>query len=534
MAGRVPTQNFDPIAQLQPAAAPVDGYVYPGTTQNNTLTELAGSLQSLEPSLSQYAQQKQQKVDATDLAAGQQAYLKSKASLKDAVDRGLIKAGMSPAFKRGYQQSELRVLGMSYDQQLRDAYTKSGLQNNDDPNAITNFTSDFTSKFLQDKTAGFDPLDVSAVLTPAMSGAMENIAAYHSSQRAQLIEQGHFANTEVIVATTIDNALAQGKDVDAGQLGSVLTARLNEALSNGGDAKAYNQMLVDQVVAKAQEQGDPSLLKVLDHVSTGPGGLLGKTTYAREHSLAAEENITSHQMQIEAYNDRKNTKAKEDAADNILRKVISTVTANPAADVRVLMNQLGVYNPEKASSALALQQSMLSATTRVVEDPSQLATIMSQISGASDKDEQMRIITSAAQHHMIDGNRVNDLFRYGDDQLRLKPTTEKPFYKDIEQATDRQLNMKDPNDPYGGAMPNVPIYQEQARRRLKTLTQAWITKNSDASGKFDDNALELYLDDESDKLVKKYRERMTFERDNPDQAAQPAPADPFAATQSTQ
>jgi len=510
---RVQTQDLNLTPQLNPQQAPVDTYVYPGRpTAGRDRGALADALQALEPALAQYGADQTKKFDAREFAEGEQAYLKNKAKLKDAVNKGLIPAGYSPAFKRGYEQSELRVSGLSYDQALRQAYQKSGLENSDDPNALAQFTSEFTANYLKDKTAGYDALDVEKVLMPVIEGSQANLSQYHSARRAQLIEQGHFANTEVEIAQTIDNMLSRDGDTDHSVIGSVLTDQLNKALENGGDAKQYNQMLVDQVVAKAEERGDTSILDVLDHINTGPGGTLGKTTYAKEHRVAAESSITSHQMQMEAYNERQREKAKQDQADAILNKVIQTVTANPAADVRQYMNALGTLAPEKAASALSLQQAMLSAQTRVIEDPAQKAVIYANIDAASSKEEQNAIIVAAAQDGMIDSNSVGELHRYGDDQLKLKPTTEQPWYRELQDSIFRQLSMRDRDDL---PLPEVPVYQEAARRRLKQLTKLWIKQNADASGKFDNDELELYLQGESDKFVQTFRQRMLDESYGP-------------------
>src|ERR1044072_5838027 len=98
---QAPTLGFLP--SLNPVASPVDTYA-----PDTGLQDLARSLSDIHPALDNWVDQ----ANKEDFAAGEAAYSKAKTKLKDAVDKGLIPAGASPAFKRGYQETALRVSGM--------------------------------------------------------------------------------------------------------------------------------------------------------------------------------------------------------------------------------------------------------------------------------------------------------------------------------------------------------------------------------------------------------------------------------------
>jgi hypothetical protein len=138
----------------------------------------------------------------------------------------------------------------------------------------------------------------------------------------------------------------------------------------------------------------------------------------------------------------------------------------------------------------------------------------------------MNIVTGYAQDRKIDARSVMDFWQEGKKMLTVKPTWEKPFYKEIEQGMAAQLTYKDSitQDDLGAPA------KESARRQLKTATRAWIAENSKPDGSYNQDALEMYLEEQSDKIVGRLSKKQG--RDTVVPAGQfDQQADPFAATQ---
>ncbi len=394
-------------SRLNPAATPFDTFA-PASSQNQ-FSDLAAALQQFNPSLQKYTQIQQDKADTADFESGRQAYLKAKTGLKDAVNKGVIPAGASPAFQRGYQQSALRVMGMTYDQALRQAYASDPVANNPDPAAFQSWVADFTEKYQHDNNlAGFDPHDIVHTFQPLVDNAQTNLSDFHVQQQQQGIEEKWAENTQNDISMSIDAALAT--NMSGQQIGEMISKKMNVALENGYHNKAaFNESIVESVTAKALQMvnDDPTsvgrakdVLVALAHVQTGPGAMLGNTAYAKKAIMIAsaqladkdrdnvrwqwakEQHVHDEQSYAWAQQERAHTKmewAKEKNSDAAMRDIISTAIMNPTdPTLNQKINALTKFNPGAAASMFGFKNSVMDSANNHADDPHTLVALQEE------------------------------------------------------------------------------------------------------------------------------------------------------------
>jgi hypothetical protein len=357
------------------------------------MQQLAGALRDLNPALNNYLGVQADKINAADFEQGQLAYTKAKTALKEAVDTGKVAPGYSPAFQRGYQQGQLRMMGLDYDEKMRAAYSQSAAANSDDPNAFQSFVSDFTSQYVQaNNIAGsFHPVDVAQSFNPAMDAAQRSLAAFHVEQRAKTMEDNWQINTQNEISTTIDNAHANAFTPE--QTAAAVSGVIGKAMANGWHDKTdFNRNVVDLVAAKAVGSGDAGMLDILKHIPSGPGGTVGNTTYARDKALEATQRISNQQRENQrwdwAQQDRAFTLqsqqwaqqehahtmqdwAIEKSAGTLMRAMVAQAILNPTQDFSKQAVQLANMDRDgsHARTFEAFRQAMLDANTNGVDHP---------------------------------------------------------------------------------------------------------------------------------------------------------------------
>lgn len=114
-------------AQLRPDARPVDIYYRPQAEAvqqqgDSMITQLAQGLGQIQPKLMELAGSYIDKQAKEEAAQDNQTYRDAlmkdadlnKKAFKDLVDQGVIPAGASPWFQKGWREQQLRALGEKY------------------------------------------------------------------------------------------------------------------------------------------------------------------------------------------------------------------------------------------------------------------------------------------------------------------------------------------------------------------------------------------------------------------------------------
>lgn len=434
------------------------------------MQQLAAGLSALNPALNQFLADRKTEYDEKEFQAGQDAYTKAKSNLKDAVNKGVIDPGYSPAFQRGYQQGQLRLMGMDYDQQLRQAYGTSDAANSTDPNAFQNFVQDFTHKYTQDKVAsgGFDPGDIRTAFTPAVDMAQRSLGQFHVEQQAKTVEDNWETNSQNEISTTIDNAKANGMSSD--QIGAAVNNVITQQMSNGWhDKKSYNANIVKLIADKAIGSGDPSLLDVMQHIPTGPGGNLGNTTIARSAALEAQQHILnikrqnqqwewsqqdhawsaqSHQWAQQEHAHTQQDWAIEQSAGTLMRSMVAQAILDPTQDfskAAVALSKLD-RDGSHARTFEAFRQSQLDNKTNGEDNPTVVASMYQDMYAHPQTFDPTRIVDAYTKGNLKQKTFTGML----DDQRRIAEVGDSPLLKDQVYQTMKNGVIKafagDPNE----------------------------------------------------------------------------------------
>lgn len=223
-------------------------------TMNSSGTDswayLAKSLGQFDASFSKYAERKTQEYIDEAVAKGQLLFENNKAEGRNQHDwKSFIEshpeyAGANPHLKKGYEQARLRSLGLEATKAYNDAFTTSGLQNEEDQEVIAKWSQDFWINYREaNGLTGYDnPVALAKEFSPFEAKAKQSVMQSHSeSLRAQQENKTKmaFANlavTEVnqtldptIGGLDIEDELSGGRQVVMG----IIERNIAEALSNG-------------------------------------------------------------------------------------------------------------------------------------------------------------------------------------------------------------------------------------------------------------------------------------------------------------
>lgn len=465
MAERVQTRDLASPERIRPSASPVDTYYRPAEdqvakpgTQAQWAKDLAEGLDVLNPSIERYGEAKFKRESAAEMAAGAEARDRNMASFKEAIQKKLIPEGASPWFKKGYEQQSGRLAGSElYDAGLRTAWSQSGIQNNDSPQAYQKFVADYRKQFLDEHQGAVSNPDWYEGFAPMMARAENNLAGQHIAHRQHEIAKNVRENLSRESATMIDSfrgsqlssltGLAEANaSVDdirnaklsgISNLGANLSAMTADLVKKGLSGSDANKIVTDSIIVKARDSRDADVLMLLDHVQTGAGTLAG-TQYAKEQRLATETYIRDfawkEQMQSEHNQDRPYTLEQQnhareqwgwskEAHDRSIKEqnrheetralqglLNSGVTMNSAKPIDPnQIARLEKLSPGSGQAVLAYQNFMLTNQERIVTNNQAYISILS----AMQKDPEnfnVQRIWDGVTGKMYDAGTANRLF----------------------------------------------------------------------------------------------------------------------------
>lgn len=420
---RVQVQDPTGARRLSPRSSPLDSFVQPAAAQKvnpNELTQLAGALSDLQPTLARWAQR--EKVADTEREVKQAAAdrLRNKASFAEATQRGLIPAGANPYYVQEYKRMDGELDAQSrYHGFLSERWQKSGLYEQDFPterhaaDAFSTFVEQTRGEFLE-SVFGDGPIDPSYAegFNKRRGGIESSLSGQQVSERLSRNELKFEANTSELIGELLGgDSETLGADIAA--LGR--TQKAEFGISN----EKFNELVLDQVVADSVAlalAGDyedaMNILDTLDVVPTSAGNFLGGTGAAKEAKNAAAIKITQLQQQRETYDWSKQTREwaledrpasvsarnfqalrqaqtledwdlaatenrESDERDLAYMDTMMEIVANPTQDFTLRWERLA-SSEATAPLVPTLQAALaarISATERVNEDEGQLAQL---------------------------------------------------------------------------------------------------------------------------------------------------------------
>lgn len=273
----------DPIplrSALRPVAAPVDAYVRPqAIPQDNSLMQLAESLQGFDRTLGRWYEEKRERESKEDAIRGKAAFHKNNAAgYAKAVSEGLVPAYASKAFVDAYKAAEGANAGYILEAEYNAAYDQWAGKGTAGQEEFQAFLGDFVGERVKTN----DPA-VLAGLTPRLEALQQQAMARYVQDRHDQTVYGAKRAYGGLVDNTIDEAnaagLQSGQGTDYAALGTVLVQQYETITSQGMSQKDAEAAIVEGVVAKAIELRDPDLLKILDTKVPGTDLSWGDTPF---------------------------------------------------------------------------------------------------------------------------------------------------------------------------------------------------------------------------------------------------------------
>lgn len=293
---RLQVQGPGPVT-FRPGTAPVDTFVQP--TEGRKLARLAEGLSTIAPSLSRFSDTLASHKAASEKARGEaeirlaieQARAEGK-TYQEAIKAGAIRPDQSPWFRVGAMETLGRSAVEKYRGDLIQSAREEGLDQLMDVAEFDQFESEFRAKWMEQNVG-----DIRG--DSHFENAFGRQAdAYISQMRGNYAEQagGNLVKNagEALHTRTASIILdAHSGDISSDATARVLQLDLDRAVASGMPARLANEAIVRAVVNAAKQANDPSLLGVLDHLTTdkASGGTLGLTSYAMEAREAAEQEI---------------------------------------------------------------------------------------------------------------------------------------------------------------------------------------------------------------------------------------------------
>ena len=501
------TQVADPteVQRLRPQAVPVNQFVAPLIEQNpdtTPLTELAGALKGFGPAVDKFAKQKQKRFEDDEIAAGIRAFQENRVSYREAIEKGLIPPQNSPHFQNAFEGQELRLLGKDYELALRTAFAESPASQSDDPAVFNTFVGEFTKQYMAEKTGRFQDTQIVEDFIPEISRSQNILQQRHVEARTKAITDGLLLNAQKEQIILIDRGIDDGADTPT--IAAALQRQLDTNTEAGLDRLKANKSLIENIVQKAKEDGNPEILDILKHVQTRDGGKLGDTKFARLQIEKAKDAIARDEERSYRFDKLKEAEAKKEAATSIMTVAFGAIIKDPDTDLSVELGKLAAIDPTAASNLQRFSEASKNADARVRSNPKVIAQLYAQLDD-TDNGEALILAHAGAEPPLISSNEAQDAFRYYKSNKANKGPLRSPQYK--EAAKDLFSLVKGVSSSVGDAQ-IAAAAAIQAKRKLRRAAQSWLEKNT-KDGIVDMGEFELFLDNEMDRIIRSPRFRDT-------------------------
>ena len=388
---RPQVRDVSPARAIQPQAAPVDTFVRTADPAPSSLHDLAKGLASLDSGLGAYMEKRQKKLDEADKIRGQAAfYRNNQTEYAEAVRQGLIPANSSPVFMESYKGSQGNLAGIRLREQFNQAYLQWDGRNSDDPELFQTFLNTFISENVQT-----DDPDILRGLMPHLDALTNDAMSTWSKERADAAYNGSVATRGAVAGETIDYAsttgIASEKGTDYDALWEDLLAGREEALSSGIKQSDYDKQLVDAIVDKAIEHGDPMLLEMLDR--TLPGSDVKLSSLPEFRDMKANGMAELERMNRQRMTDRDSKQADEDKRREreIQVTIMRGLAENPLAEVpEELIKEWEKYDGGARTKLEAARKTLLDATE--IEDPRNLLAVERMIQDGATTEDILELV----------------------------------------------------------------------------------------------------------------------------------------------
>ena len=361
-------------SEIVPVARPVSTYVRPATPARSSLHDVAKGLGALDRGMSSFLKERQGKQDKADKIQGEAAFHKAnQTGWAEAVKSGQVPANSSPIFMEAYKRQQGNLMGTSMRDNFNAAYQQWDGRNSDDPEVF----QEFLSQFITEHVTTNDP-DILHGLNPHLRALTENGYSAHSKQRASTIYNENLRNHGASQGDSIDEAsgagLENGLGTDYESLWGALIEQRQGATSTGTLESDYDNMLVESIIAKAVEHGDPQLLEFLDKTIPDEDHSLSSYPQYRDAKAKALDKLERMAVASMTRKDKAQEDSDSEEIDSYVRGAVDGLIKDPHAQVSdQMMKRWSALDPEGPLKFRKIRKSILEGGAS--EDPSEMLEI---------------------------------------------------------------------------------------------------------------------------------------------------------------
>jgi len=392
---RVQVRDLRDAPSLRPQASPVRGYFQeqPKRLPESDLTQVANALSDVNPDIQRALQQKQKVTTVEDQAEAQRKYRETQMALGEAVRKGEIREGQSPAFRRAWRQSHLRVKGKEFGAFLRDQYANSPVSNSTDPEAAAEFAQEQYEAFLEqnEEIHSADNIDMTEAFIPEVDRQINSLTQQHQQLAMQRTEKQARETLGTEINLIVDENLAADpgevmeaapnaetvEGARASTIASSVQSRIDEMIANGMNGTDANRIAIETLAGTQ----DPDLMRsVLGQIKTG-SGTLGDTKAAREtinqvEDQAIQREMRNYRFRNQLEDDRK-AEARAEAVDGYTTQLMEALSGSSKAQRMETLRSFdpieyaqnnGITDRRTVDELIRIDQSLSNATGDVQED----------------------------------------------------------------------------------------------------------------------------------------------------------------------
>lgn len=448
MAERTQVQRLDDTPSRARTVGLVDTFVAAQRPDaRNKAAEVLIALGSLKPQIERLGDQ----AIIQEQAAGARAELDAnRMSWNEAIKQGVVPAGASPHFRRGFEKQRLENIGYDIDAKIREDYAASDLKNSDDVNAVRQFYQEKMTEYA--KEAGvyqYPSYLVDETLYPMLEKSSQNLVSRHVDQHIAAVQENALIELDLGIQNIIQTAVDAGQfntnvSSNAAVVGGVIQSKIDDMIKNGMDKKAANETAMKALLAAAEKSGDLDILKVANNVKLGTGTLAGTTAW-KDAADGLQDKLIAKSRAALQFEDWKLNKAREDKVRTVMTSAISSLIGDPTADISDTLRELNSVDWKSAMQLEGYQKSLIAGQTR--EDPKEVAQLLALV--ASDPDAAQEKAMSMAQHNAISTETLRQAMN-SIDYARRNGTVMKDYQvSEAERALGDFLNKSLSKDNFG-------------------------------------------------------------------------------------
>ncbi|WP_269929942.1 D-Ala-D-Ala carboxypeptidase family metallohydrolase [Aminobacter sp. HY435] len=458
---------------LQPQARQVDTYVQPARP---ALADFADALAKIDRPLRQFMDRRAEKQAEEDRIRGEAAfYDDNSGDIAEAVRSGKLPAHYSPAFVKGFKNSQGNVAGNKLRSTFNAAFDAWDGKNSDDPEAYDRFVADFLASNINSE----DP-EVLRGLMPHIKEIDANGQARYTEYRHQQTYQGSLDAAVAGANQDIEELNREGLSTEEGTNYPVVFKKIEEKraafVASGGKPEDFDKTMVDAMSAKVLATRDPGLLAWFDQKVPGKDYTYGESPYGAKVKLETEASLEVIARRNFTEDAAKQKALEEKRKDDAHRQAIELLSENPGAPIPDGVLKLGEVDP---TFKVRIEE-WRSALGRGFSDPAKIRDVYADIlSGKGAKAVQEAF--SAGVFGRIEDVREAYAFAksYEDNKDRITAALTNPAAENILKMLD--VRTKGISDMSGEPISGMSNEGFEATYDFRRMVQDWVIKNPDAS-----------------------------------------------------